>query len=201
MKNYVPSKSTYPDTKTFLLSFLFPQTVVEVASAVNGKIRIEYYRGCYRSSVGGYWQSGEYAKKILNSALENIKNHLSSPTRSGIHLMDSRFRGNDKIKILILGLGCGSMAQVLSGHFHHAEIVGVDIDKTIVDLGRKYFGLGKIKNIKVVIADAYEYLKSISGFPKTRPGRLVIPASYKLSIALSASFSSLFFLIDFKFVV
>lgn len=122
--------------------FFFPQLIETVDSPVNGKIRIEYYHGSYRSIVAGYWQSGEYAEGIINSALKNIE------------INDSQIK-----KILLLGLGCGSMAQVLHNRFPQARIIGVDKDKVMVNLGKKYFDLQKIKNLKVVYEDAYEYLK------------------------------------------
>lgn len=58
---------------------------------------------------------------------------------------------------LILGLGGGSVAKLVSDYWVDCQIVGVDIDPKIVELGKKYFGMDKIK-LRVEIGDAYEYV-------------------------------------------
>ncbi len=130
---------------TDLLSFLIPKNIATVNSPINGQIRIDYYRGQYRSSVDGYWQSGEYAKQTIKTALKNLPKNF------------------DKVnKILILGLGCGSMTEVINSIAPQTQITGVDIDKTMVYLGRKYFNLGKTKNLKIVTSDAFVYLQKMN---------------------------------------
>ncbi len=42
----------------------------------------------------------------------------------------------------------------------YVNIIGVDIDSVTVDLGRKYFRLNEYKNLKIEIADAFEYIKN-----------------------------------------
>src|SRR3989344_5739558 len=69
-------------------------------------------------------------------------------------------RRNLKIKnILILGLGGGSAAKLLTNIFPQAEIVGVDIDPVMVKAGQKYLGLGEIDQLKTIICDARSYIK------------------------------------------
>ena len=130
---------------TDLLSFLIPQNIETVNSPINGKIRIDYYRRQYRSSVGGYWQSGEYAKRTIKTALRDLPINL----------------GKVK-KVLILGLGCGSMVEVLNSLHPNSQITGVDIDQIMIDLGKKYFNLGKTKNLKIVTSDAFVYLQKMN---------------------------------------
>lgn len=62
--------------------------------------------------------------------------------------------------ILLLGLGCGSMAKVLYNQFPSARITGVEIDKKMIEIGKKYFELKKINKLKIVISDAYRFIKS-----------------------------------------
>ncbi len=63
--------------------------------------------------------------------------------------------------ILLLGLGGGSNAQLVSKKYPQAKIVGVDIDPVMIELGKKYFGLGKIKNLEIVTADALNYTNNL----------------------------------------
>ncbi len=57
---------------------------------------------------------------------------------------------------LILGLGGGTSAKLISQYWVDISITGIDIDKKIVDLGKKYLGLDKIK-IDIKIEDAYKF--------------------------------------------
>lgn len=61
-------------------------------------------------------------------------------------------------RILLLGLGAGTTFQQLRHFFPKAQIVGVDIDRTIVEAGRRFFGLKPDRNTRVVIADARRFL-------------------------------------------
>lgn len=103
---------------------------------------MELVRGTYRVSVKGYWQSGSYAQHILKLGLKHTDSVLI------------RIK-----KILILGLGSGSMAKMIRTHYPQAAITGVDIDEKMVEIGRKYMGLDEVNNLKVVIGDALEFLK------------------------------------------
>ncbi len=59
---------------------------------------------------------------------------------------------------LILGLGGGSVANLVYKSYPDVNLTGVDVDEKMVSLGKKYLDLGKI-DIDVKIADAFEYVK------------------------------------------
>ena len=61
---------------------------------------------------------------------------------------------------VIVGLGGGSIVRVLTKFFPKAKITGVDIDKSIVELGKRYFNLSSIKNLEIIISDASKFLKT-----------------------------------------
>jgi spermidine synthase len=52
------------------------------------------------------------------------------------------------------------VAQVIHEKFPLGEIVGVEIDPLVVELGKKYFGLGEIQNLKIVVGDAISPVQS-----------------------------------------
>ena len=59
-------------------------------------------------------------------------------------------------KCLILGLGGGSAAKLTRQYWVTSQIVGVDIDERIVNLGKKYLGLGKVDmHIEIMDAEAF----------------------------------------------
>lgn len=121
-----------------MLSYLYPQTVEEVNSKINGLIRVSKSKGKYSLWVNGFEQSGPvYVAKIWKAALARVTSKPKS--------------------VLILGLGGGTLVSLLSEKWPQASITGVEIDPIMISLGKKYFGLGKYKNLKIVLADARTY--------------------------------------------
>lgn len=117
------------------------KTIEEVDSPINGKIKVVKDLQGIRLIVGGVSQSGWSMKSVWKKGLYRIKDYLVSPDR-----------------VLILGLGGGSAAEVVTNIWNNTNITGVDIDASMVDLGKKYLKLGKIENIKFVITDAYRWV-------------------------------------------
>jgi spermidine synthase len=59
--------------------------------------------------------------------------------------------------VLLLGLGGGSAARVVRALAPRARIVGVELDREVVETARRWFDLDAI-GLEVVIADAREFL-------------------------------------------
>ncbi len=59
-------------------------------------------------------------------------------------------------KVLILGLGGGTVAKLVKKYWPESKITGVEIDPIMIELGKKYLGL---KNVEIIIQDAYEFIK------------------------------------------
>jgi spermidine synthase len=57
---------------------------------------------------------------------------------------------------LLLGLGAGTLAHMLTRRFPGIRIVGVDNDSRLVDFARRHFDLA-LPNLEVVIGDAFAY--------------------------------------------
>jgi spermidine synthase len=66
---------------------------------------------------------------------------------------------NDAKKILLLGLGAGSIPRVHNEFNPGVEVTGVELDGKAAAIGKKYFALDEIKNLKIVIADARPFLR------------------------------------------
>jgi|GEM_PF-728193 len=121
------------------LSYLIPQKIAEFRTPYNAYIRINDEGGGKKKLlVNGSPQSGSYIDVLWDAALgafgiadlESVKN------------------------ILVLGTAGGTVIYKVHGFFPHARITGVEIDKTMIEIGKKYFSLDTIKPLTLVHQDA-----------------------------------------------
>jgi len=112
----------------------------ERESKYNGHLRVvkSIGLGTYIQAEG-LTQSGGIVETIWKSTLKRI--HKSLATNH---------------KTLILGLGGGTVAKLIRKLWPKAKITGVDIDPLIVELGKKYLGMGKY-DVDIQIADALRF--------------------------------------------
>lgn len=61
---------------------------------------------------------------------------------------------------LILGLGGGSIATLMTRRWGPLPITGVERDPEIVRLARGEFGLGALSNLSIVTADAFAWMRA-----------------------------------------
>ena len=110
----------------------------ERESKYNGHIRVlrSWGMGTYIQS-NGLTQSGGIVETIWKSTLKQIKEKEIN-------------------KILILGLGGGTLAKLLRKKYLNAKITGIEIDPIMVELGKKYLELDKY-NIDVQIEDTNKF--------------------------------------------
>ncbi len=62
-------------------------------------------------------------------------------------------------RALLLGLGGGTLAQLLHRRYPNIEMVGVDADEEVIQFARAQFGL-ELPNLEIVIGDAFAYLEA-----------------------------------------
>lgn len=138
--------------KSFLRKFFLVGEVLEkVYSPINGEILVvEDLFGRKQMKIGKVDQSGGLVEGLWRK-ISNSKFLISSENEKQALLISNKFQNP---KILILGLGCGTAAKILARKYSQAQIVGMEIDPKIVEIGKKYFGLGEIPNLKIRIADA-----------------------------------------------
>lgn len=117
------------------------KVIFKATSPVNGRIQVlEDFYG-RRLVVGGLTQSGGQVGRIWKRAVSQIlKSQFLAP------------------RVLILGLGAGTLAELIFQKWPRAKITGIEIDPEIIKVGKKYFGLDKIFGLKTVIADAAEFV-------------------------------------------
>lgn len=61
-------------------------------------------------------------------------------------------------RVLLLGLAAGSVGRAVHALDPGAEIVGVELDREVVRLARRHFGLDQL-GIELVLGDALDYLR------------------------------------------
>lgn len=115
--------------------------IEEVRSNYNGDIKVmrDFTWGTY-ITAGGLTQSGGIVEKIWRETLKKVLEN-----KPVLH------------NVLILGLGGGSVARLISQYWVTAKITGVDIDPKVVELGEKYLGLDEL-DIDIQIEDAQKFL-------------------------------------------
>lgn len=125
-------------------SWLWPQKIETRYSRFNGKIEVWRYGSQVSLRVEGLTQSGGLMEEIWEKAVKAV--HKRQAT-------------SDKMnRVLILGLGGGTVAKVAQRYWPKARITGVDIDPIMINLGEKYLGLGGVKR---VIDDAEVWINHV----------------------------------------
>lgn len=117
-------------------------TLEVVKSFHNGEIKVIKDLQGIRIIVGGISQSGWLVRQVWETGIREAAKEVISPER-----------------VLILGLGGGSAVEAVVKHWKNAEIVGIDIDAQMVEMGKKYLGLGKFKQLDIIIVDAKNWIK------------------------------------------
>jgi spermidine synthase len=113
-----------------------PKLLEEVQSKYSGPLRVMQAWG-YRYVSTGYWtQSGGIIKDVWQPVFKKLKPQKNKSW-------------------LILGLAAGTLAKMIP---QPAQITCVEIDPAMIAIGKKYFGLSQIPNLKIIQKDAKDYL-------------------------------------------
>lgn len=126
------------------LAGLFPRTLYQVNSPLSGPVKVVEVGDERRLMVGDLVQSVNLGRRPIDHKVWGRLAKLADP--------------RPNLRVLILGLGAGTVAQLLSRRLKSSRIIGVEIDPQIVAIGREFFDLGKLKNLQVVIANARSYV-------------------------------------------
>lgn len=125
-----------------LLSYIVPRVIARYSSSYNRDIRVLEEKGKYKILVNGSRQSGEYVLKLWQHAFCAFGIIPSPDIRS----------------ILVLGVAGGTVIHLTSAIYPDATIDGVDIDEKMIKIGKKYFGLDRVKGLTLMVSDAKAFL-------------------------------------------
>ncbi|MCP3891865.1 MAG: methyltransferase domain-containing protein [Desulfobulbaceae bacterium] len=65
------------------------------------------------------------------------------------------------LKILLIGVGSGSLVRFYHHFFPACSIVAVDYSQHVLDLAKGYFQLPDSQSVKVICADGYDYMQQL----------------------------------------
>ena len=128
-----------------IFSYFIPINIVTKKSAINKSLEVTWNYGELVLDTPNTNYSFGSLQRILRSGLEKI--------------------GFEKIRIfsniLILGVAGGSVIKTLVKEIgFEGKIVGVEIDKEIIQLAKKYFDLQENNNLEIIIDDAANFVKN-----------------------------------------
>ncbi|MBL7885977.1 MAG: fused MFS/spermidine synthase [Flavobacterium sp.] len=124
-------------------SYFLPINVYKKNSAVSKTLEVT-------------WNNGQL---VLDSKNTNYSyGSLQRILRKGL-----KYIGFERIRkfnnVLILGVAGGSVIKTLVDEIKFkGKITGVEIDKEVVEIANKYFGLNQINNLELIVDDAFEYV-------------------------------------------
>lgn len=125
---------------------IFTKILFQGTSKYNGIVKVNQGLGERRLIADNYTQS-----RSLN------KDGLTGSYWDGF--VNDAVKLNHDSRVLILGLGGGTIAKLLTKKFGLVTIDGVEIDPLMVELGQKYLDF-KEKNVRVIIDDAKKFIKN-----------------------------------------
>ena len=131
------------------VSYLFPQTLVKTGSVYNRHIRVNLERGKPKLLVNGARESGTFIQGLWEYAFGNLPMPAPKTVRS----------------ILVIGVAGGTVIHMLRDKYSKASITGVDIDQTMIDIGKHYFGLSSMPRLRLVCADAQKFVRKRQAKP------------------------------------
>lgn len=137
-----------------VLQKLLPKTVFKINSPINGEICVIEQFGKRKIVVEKLTQSGPVMEEIWAKIIPVMLKSFQHP-----RILKQVQDDDEKIKILILGLGGGSIIKVLSKCFPKAKMTTVDYDPIMVGLGKKYLELKESENLEIIIEDASVFLQ------------------------------------------
>ncbi|WP_353084738.1 fused MFS/spermidine synthase [Flavobacterium sp.] len=124
-------------------SYFLPINVIKRKSSVSNSIEVT-------------WNNGEL---VIDSENTNYSyGSLQRILKKGL-----KYIGYDRIKkfdkVLVLGVAGGSVIKTLVDDVKYkGQIIGVEIDPEIIELANTYFNIDQIKNLEIVIEDAFEFV-------------------------------------------
>lgn len=129
-----------------------PKLVYSTESKYNGTIEIYEVGQTKKLSIDGVvqsinWESPSARRTVWGRLVDVLKEEMPA-VRS----------------ILILGLGGGTMAHLISKEFPNTSMVSVEIDPEIIDVGKRFFQIDEIPNHKIINEDALRVIAAPEEF-------------------------------------
>jgi spermidine synthase len=126
----------------------------------NGTVihRSQDSRGFIEVVDDGYTRSMHFGNAIRQSAMELSRPEYLALTYTRA-MTSSLLFGPSPRRVLLIGLGGGSLAKFIWHHFPHCSIDAVEHRELVVKLARAYFFLPEEQRLRIHIADGAEFVQ------------------------------------------
>jgi spermidine synthase len=114
--------------------------VHKTISPISGEIIVKEQLGRHTLYVGNIPQSGGIVRGIWKKGIGNLR--IQSPA-----------------KVLLLGLGGGSVITLLKKKWPGSTIIAVEIDPEIITIAKTYFGLNNTPGLEIINDDALKVVQ------------------------------------------
>ncbi len=118
-----------------------PKVLEAFTSNFSGQVEVRKLGRDLYVTTGGLTQSGGLINELWTKTFKKI------PKKE---LLNKKW--------LILGLATGTVAKIIAQKYAPLQMVGVEIDPLMLEVGYNYFGLDQIPNLEIVTADANDYV-------------------------------------------
>ncbi|HLZ20974.1 MAG TPA: hypothetical protein VKQ30_02460 [Ktedonobacterales bacterium] len=99
----------------------------------------------------------EDGRKVLR--VGGVIQSISVEPSSSRDVWDAMLPDIQPASALILGLGGGTIAALMTQRWGPLPITGVECDQSVVWLARHEFGLDNLSNVRIVVEDAFTYVR------------------------------------------
>ncbi|MFC1790155.1 spermidine synthase [Patescibacteria group bacterium] len=124
---------------------LWAKIVYRAISPLNGEIIIKEQLGQYTLYVDGIPQSGGVVRDIWRKGVSALPQDWEVPV------------------VLLLGVGGGTVINVLKKRWPLAKITGIEIDKQMITVAKAYFQLDQISGLRLICKDAQKVVSGGKG--------------------------------------
>jgi spermidine synthase len=125
------------------------EVVFSTRSSVNGEVVVKRDLLGLRVVAGGLTQSGGQVEIIWRRALRHLLDVKPRPWRPG--------------RVLLLGLGAGTSADLVRRLWPKSRLVAVELDEVMIEIGKRFFSLAEMDNFTIRVTDAVDYVTSGAG--------------------------------------
>ena len=115
-------------------------------SSFSGEIKVTEHLGTRRLVANGFTQS------------QSLKPNGQTGLAYWDEMIPKDLSLAEDARVLILGLGGGTTAKIITKRFGPVAIDGVEIDPLMISLGQKYFAMNE-PNLNIITADAKKFVK------------------------------------------
>ncbi len=135
-----------------MFDFFKPKVLFDAQSPYNGHVMVVKAFGVTKLLSDGVTQSADYSSSYARSGYWHKAAEIIiklKPTAENV---------------LFLGMGSGTAIRYISESLPRAHLVAVEIDPIMIDVAKRFFSFSEIPNLKLITADAFEYIKTSPRF-------------------------------------